>query len=86
MYTEIELCYRESGIMCVSGTCIHCDSARHAAAQAARRMAMEDLEAEWSFWNVGGTWFGKRSTGELIKAGTYAAIVTKAEHHEAYPY
>lgn len=45
-------------------------------------MTAQELQETWRFWNVGGTWFGRRTTGEQVKAGTYIAVLNKVEWHE----
>lgn len=45
-------------------------------------MTNKELEFMWRFWNVGGTWFGKRLTGEQVRAGTRMAALVKAEDFE----
>jgi hypothetical protein len=42
----------------------------------------QEMETLWRFWNVGGTWFGHRTTGETVRAGTRDAALTKAIWHE----
>ena len=35
----------------------------------------------WTFWNVGGKWFGKRlADNVMVRAGTYSAVLFNAEH------
>ena len=45
-------------------------------------MTNRELEFMWRFWNVGGTWYGKRLTGEQVKAGTRSHALMKAEWFE----
>jgi hypothetical protein len=45
-------------------------------------MTVDELKTLWRFWNVGGRWFGRRSTGEEVKAGTRHAALQKAEWFE----
>ena len=46
------------------------------------KMAVENINTKWTFWNVSGKWFGRRVTGETVHAGTYTAALTKAGWHE----
>ena len=45
-------------------------------------MLKQEQEALWRFWGVGRYWFGRRVTGETVRAGTYIAARNKASWHE----
>lgn len=49
-------------------------------------MTTQELETLWTFWNVGGRWTGRRTTGQMVKGGTRAAVVRAAEHFEQFPW
>jgi hypothetical protein len=41
----------------------------------------EEKMEGWTFWNVGGKWFGKRlADNVMVRAGTYSAVLFNAEH------
>jgi hypothetical protein len=45
-------------------------------------MNIDELKTLWRFWTVGGVWQGCRATGQMIKAGTYSAVLKQAEWFE----
>jgi hypothetical protein len=49
-------------------------------------MNVKELETKWTFWNVSGKWFGRRNTGQEVKAGTYISVLRFAQHYEDFPW
>ena len=48
-------------------------------------MSIQELETVWTFWNVGGRWTGRRTTGQKVFGGTYSAVLRAAENFEKFP-
>ena len=64
----------------VDNTLLWCYSIR--VGQEEHVMNIDELKTLWRFWTVGGVWQGCRATGQMVRAGTYSAVLKQAEWFE----
>lgn len=49
-------------------------------------MNIDEIETLWTFYNVGGSWIGRRQTGQKVRAETRTGAIRSAQNFEKFPW